>query len=149
MPKVAINSQQLKKGRRRVAPSFPGDAATRDAVGYAKFLAKVAAIDAANAHKITDEDRIACEDAEELVERALNDPNPTFIEWESEGKYRLVGMIIRDHRDKKQWTKTALAKASGVTPARIARIEKGRFSEKDADLPRIAAALEMDLRRYF
>lgn len=60
-----------------------------------------------------------------------------------------LGRSVRELRERRGWSQTQLAKASGMTQSAVARFEAGGTVPTLAVLERLAAALEVSLKVGF
>jgi ribosome-binding protein aMBF1 (putative translation factor) len=60
-----------------------------------------------------------------------------------------LGRSVRELRERRGWSQTQLAKASGMTQSAVARFEAGGTVPTLAVLERLAAALDVSLRVGF
>ena len=60
-----------------------------------------------------------------------------------------LGRSVRELRERRDWSQTQLAKASGMTQSAVARFEAGGTVPTLAVLERVAAALDVSLRVGF
>jgi transcriptional regulator with XRE-family HTH domain len=60
-----------------------------------------------------------------------------------------LGRSVRELRERRDWSQTQLAKASGMTQSAVARFEAGGTVPTLAVLERLAAALDVSLKVGF
>ena len=76
--------------------------------------------------------------------------NPAFkAEWDAlEPEFQIIRAMI-EGREARNFSEEELAKATGISPAEILRLEEGTANPTLTDLKRLAAGLGMTLRLDF
>ena len=76
--------------------------------------------------------------------------NPEFkAEWDAlEPEFQIIRAMI-EGREARNFSEEELAKATGISPAEILRLEEGTANPTLTDLKRLAAGLGMTLRLDF
>ena len=67
----------------------------------------------------------------------------------AERALRALGAAIRRERLKREWTLNAMAEATGLDPAYLARVESGSINLTFRSLHRICAGLQLTPRALF
>ena len=113
---------------RKDPPGYPGDAAINKA-----FVE--------NLRRIRIAKGLSLEQADALVGEAIRKDTPS-------NTARAIGIVVRELREKRNMTRCALARASGLSVRLVVLIERGKANPTLTEVARLSLGLECDLTEF-
>lgn len=110
---------------RKDPPGYPGDEAINKA-----FVE--------NLRRVRIEKGLSLEQADALVAEAIQKDTPSNTP-------RAIGIVVRELREKRNITRCALARASGLSVRLVVLIERGKGNPTLAEVARLSLGLECDI----